>query len=206
MKPSNTFWPTYLTQIKHVKRILIFVGLIAVLIGAAWLWSTQPIRWNEEVALTDGTVIVVKRTAKTAPFGELGGPGGWENKGMTLEILSPKELPKPPHWDFPYVPAIFDWDSQAREWFVVSTFYSCQTWYDLGRPQMPYIEHRVRNGQWQQVELNRNLIGRAVNMETGPRSGGEPSLLTIQEKNERIKDPRIAPKYKHIIDNWKTFC
>ena len=57
------------------------------------------IEWKEEVKLQSGEVIVVKRTAKSKDFGEIGGPGGWENEGMTVQIIQPVKSDNPPIWD-----------------------------------------------------------------------------------------------------------
>ena len=99
------------------------------------------ISWKEEVKLQSGEVIVVKRTAKSKDFGEVGGGGGWENEGMTVQIVQPSVVDNPPVWDAKYVPLIFDRDPVTKEWFMVATFYSCTSWYELGRPKLPYTEY-----------------------------------------------------------------
>ena len=162
--------------------------------------------WQEEVQLKSGDVITVKRTAKSKSFGEIGGPGGWENEGMALVIEKPKKPDDPPIWDFPFVPVVFDRDDNTKEWFMVATFYSCQSWYDLGRPKLPYTEYRLKNGVWQKVELSTSVIGMKANMLTGIRSGGEPPLIDMTSKRQRMSDPRIAKKYSQIVSTWSTGC
>ena len=149
------------------------------------------IAWKEEVKLRSGELLVVKRTAKAQPFGEIGGPGGWENKGMTLLIETPQKADNPPLWDFPFVPVVFDRDTESNEWFIVATFYSCESWYALGRPKLPYTEYRLKNGQWTQVQLSPSAIRLKANMATGVRSGGEPPLLSLVEKERRSTDIRV---------------
>ncbi len=161
--------------------------------------------WTEEVQLQSGEVIVVHRTAKTKAFGELGGSGGWENQGMALEILTPKKSDNPPIWSYPFVPLVFDQDPETKEWFVVATFYSCTSWYELGRPKLPYTEYRLKRGAWVQQTLSAALIGRKGNMLTDIRSSGEPNH-TLASKAERMADGRIAPKYRKVVDKWTTGC
>lgn len=188
-----------LARLKSLLLSTLVVGLLSAC-------GDKRISWREEVELQDGSVLVVARTAKTAPFGEIGGPGGWENKGMTLEVLELKSIDKPPLWDFPFVPIVFDRDSKTGEWFLVATFYSCQSWYDLGRPKLPYVEYRVRDGVWQRMPLSPEVMGRTANMLTDIRSGGEPPLVNLREKRARMADPAIAPEYRSVVARWNTTC
>lgn len=163
------------------------------------------ISWNEEVQLNSGEIITVKRTARTKAFGEIGGPGGWENEGMTVEVIKPAMKEKPPIWDFPFVPLLFDQDVKTRQWFMVATFYSCASWYELGRPSLPYTEYRLIDGKWIQKPLSQDLIGRPANMLTSIRSSGEPDH-TVKSKAALMGDPMIAKKYLKILDKWSTSC
>jgi hypothetical protein len=163
------------------------------------------IEWKEEVKLQSGEVIVVKRTAKSKDFGEIGGPGGWENEGMTVQIIQPLQPDNPPIWDAKYVPLLFDRDPVTREWFMVGTFISCTSWYDLGRPKLPYTEYRLKNDKWLQQALSPDLIGRQGNMLTHIRSGGEPDH-TIASKEAINARPTAAPEYRKIVERWSTSC
>ena len=104
------------------------------------------------------------------------------------------------------MPVVFDRDDNTKEWFMVATFYSCQSWYDLGRPKLPYTEYRLKIGVWQKVELSTSVIGMKANMLTGIRSGGEPPLIDMTSKRQRMSDPRIAKKYSQIVSTWSTGC
>lgn len=185
--------------------ISVCLGLTAVTLAACES-SPKLISWQEEVKLSSGEILVVTRTAKVKPFGEIGGPGGWENKGMTFVIASRKRADDPPVWDFPFVPVVFDRDTQTAEWFVVATFYSCQSWNDLGRPKLPYAEYRLKNGQWVQGQLSPSAIGLKANMETGVKSNGEPPMLTVTQKELRMTEPKIAKEYTQVVATWSTSC
>lgn len=164
------------------------------------------LRWSEEVRLSGGDVIVVKRGAKGEKLGEIGGAGGWEQKEMSVEIdVPPPGAARPPVWRSAYVPMLLDYDAKRKEWLIVATFYTCQGWYDLGRPKLPYVEYRVgEGGQWAVVPLEPELFGRRPNLLTGVRSGGEPSLLTQEAKKQR--DTNAADKYRRVVDRWVTNC
>jgi hypothetical protein len=178
-------------------------ALVAIVALAAC--GNRDLAWNEEVRLSSGETILVKRTAKSKPFGEIGGPGGWENERMTLQIINVQKPDNPPVWDARFVPLLLDRDVTSGQWFVVATFYSCQSWYDLGRPALPYTEFRVRDGHWVQGKLTAALIGREGNMLTSIRSSGEPDH-TLASKAAVMSEPKIAPEYKRIVDKWRTTC
>ena len=162
--------------------------------------------WQEEVQLKSGEIIKVNRTAKSKSFGEWGGPGGWENEGMTLQIATPNKADNPPIWDAKFVPVVFDRDEKTKEWFIVATFYSCESWYALGRPKLPYTEYRLKNGAWQQVALSPSVIGLISNMVTDISSGGEPPLIQIAAKRERMATAGSAKEYTKIVSKWSTGC
>lgn len=163
------------------------------------------INWKEDVQLLSGEVIVVKRTAKTQSIGGIGGPDGWENEGMTVEIIQPVKPDNPAIWSGKFQPLVFDRDRDTQEWFIVATFATCSGWYELGRPKLPYTEFRYRNGRWIQQALSEKYIGRESNMLVTIRSSGVPDQ-TIDSKRGSRGDPRIAPEYVRIVGKWETNC
>jgi len=165
------------------------------------------IEFTEDVQLASGEVITVARKVTAESLGEIGGPGGWDPSYMSLEIATPARPDNPPKWESStgLLPVLFDKDPNNGEWALLATFYTCDPWYALGRPKLPYAEFRVRNGQWQRVELAPQWIGHAANVFTGVRSSGEPSHLTLAQKRER-DSPRVAPEYRSIVDRWSTGC
>jgi hypothetical protein len=193
----------------HMKSQLLARALLVLTLAMTLVaCDTGPkvIKWQEDVELKSGEIIRVNRTAKAKPFGEWGGPGGWENEGMTLQIATPSKPDNPPLWDAKFVPVVFDRDAKTGEWFIVATFVSCESWYDLRRPKLPYTEYRLKNGVWQQGLLSPTSIGLKGNMVVDISSGGEPSLIDITAKRERMATSRAAKKYKSIVSEWSTGC
>lgn len=181
--------------------------LAPILLALCLLAACGPkkLAWTEEVQLQSGEVLLTRRTALAEPFGQIGGTGGWENEGMTVEIVAPVKPDNPGPWSAKFVPLVFDRDPDTREWFMVATFYSCASWNGLGRPKLPYTEFRFRNGQWLQQALSERFIGRVGNMLTDIRSGGEPNH-TLVSKQLLMSDTRIAPKYLRVLATWQTNC
>jgi len=182
---------------KQIQRLTLILSIFLVGCGIN-------LKWIEEVQLKSGEILLIKRTAKGEQKGEIGGSGGWDATEMTLELESTPKIGKPPVWHFPYVPILMDYDDVKQEWFVVATFYYCTAWYDLGRPKLPYIEYRARGGKWEVVPLSAELFDRETNLLTGPRSGGEPKLVKLDEKNTRNK--RADKSFRWIVRNWTTGC
>jgi len=148
-------------------------------------------------------MIVVARTAQGRTYSELGGTGGWRDPvEMSIAITkAPGDIKLPPEWRDTYVPVLLDYDKSDKSWSIVTTFYYCETWHALGRPILPYIEYRSVNGApWQRVPLEERLIDRKANMLTGPSTDGEPSFVTVEQK-ERIQ-LRAGSKYQRILRRW----
>lgn len=179
--------------------------LCALLCTVLTTGCTNSIKWDEEVLLQSGEVLKVRREALTQPFGQIGGSGGWENMGMTLTVISPDLPDKPVIWRARFVPMILDRDPKTREWFIVATFYSCTSWYELGRPKLPYTQFRLQNGQWIQQPLGEEFIGRQSNLLTDIRSSGEPDH-SIASKEAVMSNGKIVTSYVKVVAKWQTNC
>lgn len=188
--------------------LILAAAVIAIAVATHYLFGENKLHFKEEVQLSSGEIIEIDRAFKTQSLGEIGGPGGWDATFNSFVISSPVRADNPPAWqsDAGLIPMVFDRDPQNGEWFLVTTFYTCEAWYRLGKPKLPYAEFRLRNGRWEKVPLSPQLIGRESNVMTGVRSGGEPKLLTLAEKRVRNAEPKIAPKYRKIVDRWTTGC
>ncbi len=178
-----------------------------------WLTFRDPyLKWNEEVNLQSGEVIVIKRTAKFSENWIAGGGGGSFNRGMTIEFDSPDKPSNPTIWSGLYVPMILDRDPDTNEWMIVATFYHCDSWYDIGRPALPYTAYRYREGKWLQQSMEPKWIGRKANVlvtDLASRKAIDSSklILTVSRKEKEVEDrPSAAPKYKSILDKWTTGC
>jgi hypothetical protein len=111
------------------------------------------------------------------------------------------EIKPPPEWRDVYVPVLLDYDASSKSWSMLASFYYCETWYALGRPIPPYIEYQSNDGSpWKRVSLEERFIGRDTNLLTGPRTDGEPKLVTIADKEFRQRS--AARKYQRILRKW----
>lgn len=172
------------------------------LLGAC---DARPIEWQEEVRLQSGETIVVKRSARLRANAIAGGGGGSVNEGMTVQIVQPLKPDNPSVWNARFVPLVFDRDPASKEWFMVATFFHCDSWVELGRPKLPYTEYRFKNGQWAQQTLSPQSLGLVANMFTGMGPKGMKDW-TADEKASRLNDPTISPEYKRVTDKWQHGC
>ena len=197
-----------------VVRSLSFIAVLGLAIaGATGLVSLMPsdkqLKFREEVQLKSGEIIEVERKLRMRAFGEIGGPGGADAAWNSMAIIDSGVQKHIPEWrsEAGLVPMLLDRDPLTGEWFVVATFYSCDAWYRLGRPKLPYAEFRLRDGRWQQqLGLTTALIGRESNVLVHINNSKELSQHTLATKEERNSDARIAREYRSIIGKWSTAC
>ena len=182
---------------------LLALGIAAIMLARC---GDVNIDWQEEVRMADGEMLLVYRTAKGEKQRELGGPGGWKETEMSLEVLKlPDNWKLPPIWRKEYVPILLDYQPQEHIWSIVATFYYCTGWERLGRPDLPYIEYQSKNGGlWQVIPLEERLIGRKTNLLSGPSSKGEPKLVTAEERDRRNR--RAAKEFRWIVSKWSNSC
>lgn len=184
---------------------------IAILLVGLLLSACDPhLKWNEQVELQSGEVIVIKRTAKFSENWIAGGGGGSFNKGMTIEFSKPNKPDNPTIWSALYVPMVLDRDPETNEWFILATFFHCDSWYDLGRPRLPYTEYHFRNGKWVQLPLNEKWLRREANVLPADLSDrkiieGSTSVLTIGEKKGIFSNqPGMSPRFRRIESDWPS--
>jgi hypothetical protein len=189
-----------------MRPLSVFVGLA--LVGtASWLvlFENRWPSWQEEVLMHSGDILTVRRSASMKRFSDTpGGPAGWSYQEGSVEIVPSRDRPAPPsRWQSSYRPLIIDLDHQGdrSEWLIVATFASCWEWTELGRPRLPYVEFRYRDGQWAQQPLSAKLVGRAANL-LAPIELKKVPDQTVEMKRWRIDDPLIG-KYGRVVSQWR---
>ena len=120
------------------KKIFKVVGcLLAVGIAAVMLTGCENvnIKWQEEVRMAEGEMLLTSRTGKGKKRCELGRPCGWVPEEMSLKVVKlPGTWAPPPVWHKEYIPILLDYQSAEHTWSVVATFHSCIVWRRMGRP------------------------------------------------------------------------
>ncbi|MFC3654523.1 hypothetical protein FZ025_10220 [Xanthomonas hyacinthi] len=182
-------------------RSALFCVLLATLAGC----GRVSLAWKEEVRLSDGQLITIDRTAKGHIQREIGGPTGWKSSEETLSFSGTSNAKAPPTWRSNLVPIVLDYEAATSTWIVVATYVYCDTWYDMGRPQSPYIEYASTDGgEWRVIPLDSGRIGQLANLLANVRRTGEPALVREVEKEERRK--RNSDRLKRISGILKNNC
>jgi hypothetical protein len=185
-------------QLHRSAFLLVALGLLAGCSG------DRQLEWTEDVRLQSGQTITLRRTSTLEGNHIAGGGGGSFNRGMTIEIAEPRKADNPALWNTLYVPILFDRDTENGEWFVVATFFHCDSWVDLGRPKLPYTEFRFRNGQWVQQALSQQWIGRPANVLSSNRL--KDKHISIERQKEILSIPTISARFKFVADKWTNNC
>ena len=117
--------------------------------------------WTEEVALDDGSVIIIDRHVEQQMSNALG--GGAFNATETKATLSfRKDLATLPPWDLPLMPLLLYRDSS--EWVIVATTTTCEVWRNRGAPKAFYWEFRLRGTEWVEVDVSESSFERKTNL------------------------------------------
>ncbi|WP_282244139.1 hypothetical protein [Stenotrophomonas sp. PS02300] len=162
--------------------------------------------WKEEVRLSDGRLIVVKRTAKGTLTRDIAmRVTGWKPEETTLRISQLAGEANPPVWRSVLIPVVMDYDPSSLTWSVVATYVFCSTWYDMGRPISPYVQYISVGGEaWRVVPLQPGWAGRRANLLTEISPAGEPRL--VREADKEMLWRREPDQFKSISTSWKTNC
>lgn len=131
-----------------MKLHVLLAALIAIF-GLSACFGRATYRWQEEVLLHDGRVIVVERRVKTgyAPT-EIGHPPAESDYTLTFDTPDGKRVT----WDGGrnrFVPMILDFEQGVP--YVVATGATSLVYGAEGCPRPPYFFFRWSAGQWQRT-------------------------------------------------------
>lgn len=151
-------------------------------------------QWQEEVQLSDGSIVVVERTIQGKPNRELG-YGDFRAEAQTVQILNTAL----PVWMEKWSPVLLD-KNQTGAWFLIVTPTYCYNW----NSEFPYRQYEVINGRWQQVEFDMSLKGRPANLIWNYYVGEMPDFIKLSEKPFRGSDSRqSARRYREIYTDYR---
>jgi hypothetical protein len=186
----------------HALRVLPLCTLVLTRVGCSRMSES----WKEEVRLSDGLLIVVKRTAKGSITRDIAMRATvWKPKETTLRIAQMEGAAKPPVWRSALVPVVMDYDPASSTWSVVATHLFCSSWYDMGRPTSLYVQYiSVGAEAWRVVPLQPGRVGRRANLLTHIRPTGEAGLVWDQYKEMRWRSS--SSRFKSISTTWRTNC
>lgn len=207
---ANGFLFSTLSAIWFCVRIIwfffriIFVGIILMVGYLVYSSSGNSVpketTWKEEVLLSDGTRIWVRRTVVGEAYTELGGISAYEVSNRTVEVINAPGLGKPPVWSAKWRTLVLDRDKDGV-WYIVVTPQDAEGWTKL-EPKLLYAQFKAIDGQWRQVEIDPTLHARDANLEPRFRAGKMPEAVSLDDKPLSklwgYDSPVIEPQYKYI--------
>jgi hypothetical protein len=162
-------------------------------------------RWSEEVALDDGSFIVIDRYAKFKESNSLAGDA-YSSTTLKSTLSFTGELSKLPPWDVALVPLVLYRDHQGGEWVIVAATYSCEVWAERGSPAPPYWEFRLKADGWSQSSLSQTSIGREANLFFNFEPPLKSHSLSREWKRDVVKHSDFAKEYRGIGAEVRSNC
>lgn len=145
-------------------KIFNYFLLSTVVLFLASCSRTKEMSYQEEVQLSNGEVIVVKRT-----FEVFFGVDDWFRPNFSrtseqFEVVDEHISNKPPIWnsyeDNVYSSPIFIDKNEQGEWFIVVAYNRCDNW----NSDFAYRQYKAVNDKWQRIKFDKNLIGNVTNV------------------------------------------
>lgn len=180
---------------------------LVLLAGTSYAMFThgdEDIRWSEEVALHDGTTVVVSRRVVGNSFGRpRAQPDSWLPSGFEIDASVVPSSANDATWRSPMRPVLFERAASAAAWILLAEPKDCKEWHDLNRPNPPYLAYELQGGTWSRTEVPRELLGRTPNLLVAPYFTGEPSTLNAAEVARRNSE-HSGPE--GLVTRAKSLC
>lgn len=181
-------------KLKIISQYLTLLVFIISLLGCGEHSKT----WKEEVQLSSGEIIWVNRTANykrnIKAFITKGEGGNITQMNLTISVPENNSVaPPPPVWSFNAVPIVIDYDSVKETWFIVATYFNCNSWFEAGEPALTQWMYVVEDGTWLIYPLDGKLVGRPTNLFIGFADDKFRSIKTTKED--------IGNATRHLLEN-----
>lgn len=134
-----------------------------------------------------------------------------------------------PYRELPPKQLIISYRKIDQTWTMVVAVQTCQAWREAGSPKLPYIAYQISNHlerggnssefgeynirsyytiingeKWEQIPLDKNLIGRKANILSFPKTEREFELITLPEKQKRAMPKEL--RYQTILNHNDLKC
>jgi len=191
-----------------------FAGVASVIIalGAATSYAMfthgdQDIRWSEEVALPDGTTLVVSRRVVGNSFGRPKvHPDSWLPSSFEVDVSAVPSLAGAATWRSSMRPVLLEKTASNATWILLAEPKNCGEWYELNKPNPPYLAYELRRNTWARVEVPRELLGHPANLVVAPRFTGEPRIVSAAEVLRRNTEGRPRREWPVIKEAPSNYC
>jgi hypothetical protein len=170
--------------------------------------------WQEEVKLTDGRLIVVERYEAFETHKPIADVGAAFLTNTTIKFIAPSDLGNLPMLSMVHRPIILDFDAERNVWFVIGvneracwpTPEQIKAGHMDSRGRInlhPNFEFRLLDGQWREVEIESNRLGRAANLlvkrTTVDSWNAMRRPMPLAEKQRLDSAPGIPTEYRQVV-------
>jgi hypothetical protein len=196
---------------RPVQRVLLCLGLVAIITGCGNGKPSGLGPWQEEVQLADGRVIVVERFEDSEVRGPIGDAKDSFIRSTTIKFIAPPDLAALPVLSMPYRPILLDYDPRLGTWFAIGVNERACLADAFNSGQMdptglinlhPNFEFRLLDGQWQGVEIEpgrtglpANLLIRRITIE---KWNAEHRPVPLAEKRRLDGQGNLPEEYRHV--------
>lgn len=154
-------------------------------------------QWQEEIQLSDGNIVWVKRTAHfertntgwLSRLGDAASRGRIMNMELTIDIPETAFALKPPIWRFNAVPLLLDYDKEKKTWIIIGGYFYCDSWEVAGKPALNRWQYVLRNNDWIIEVLDKKYIGHDPNISLN---------INGPEDSKKITKVQIKKEYYHL--------
>ena len=140
-------------------------GVVVIVLSAALYGCSRApdsTAWTEQVSLSDGRTITVRRVVRYVDRTTVGGPAELGILGSEVVALEPSDAFPP--WSAPLVLKLIEFDSNDGQWVFIATADECRSWAAVGRHRTSTVVYRSINGGWTVSELKSQWFGRSSNV------------------------------------------
>jgi hypothetical protein len=185
-----------------VKLQGLLCALLATL-GLSACFGRSTYRWQEEVLLHDGRVIVVERSVRTGEVPvEIGQPPGESDYTLTFRTADGRAVT----WEAgkSFKPMILDFMNGTP--YVVARGSTGPDYERHGCPKPPYFIYRYTGGQWQRIDYEQlPKVIRKMNVSSSV-TGDEAAFAAVKRGKTTVEDVRkshrwLPPHYKEVRED-----
>lgn len=190
-------------QIKNLARII----SLACLLSACGGGPPQPEmrEWTEDVLLSPGRTIQVKRTVAFDESNSLSGDA-YNAVEREATIAFTGELAYLPVWRQPLMALVLYQDSSNEEWVIVATSTSCEVWRARGKPEPLYWEFRLVSGSWMETALSPESVGKPANLLHRYRRESDDPYITVEDRRRLEAGSQMNRRFRSVVKDEKVSC
>lgn len=173
-----------------------------------WIGRDITWRWQEEILLSDGARISVRRVEVREIKGG-GEPLRGAVHGTKITRIHIPDAVEEVVWESVLAPMILERGTPPALWTVIASPVWCEDHYNFGSPRPPYIQFDYANRQWSQRPVDPKWYGTRSNLLMP-----EEQIITHDGKSLtakeifKLNDPvyGISKRYLSVNGNEKSNC